>query len=244
MHPPAPPYSRHDIAPLLEVEPRTQIGDPAPDFPLPERCGPRHFSDLRGTPVIMVFLLSTWDPSSVEQLSFLEKLLAYCAPACFNLRELSFENESYFLKFDEPQTSTTIAVLRDFDPSGGVAHAYGVLGERAVVVVDAQGILRERYVIPAGMIPRTDRLRQTLEKLGSDRDSLATGSSVQIMPVNRRQSLASTIAASLTLWVWPKIAVTDTSTVGPGVAAAANALHNATGKRIRDLPITADKFRT
>jgi xanthine dehydrogenase YagT iron-sulfur-binding subunit len=205
-----PPCSRYDITTLHEVEPEAQIGAAAPDFPLPERFQQRNFSELRGTPVIMVFSLSAWDPSAAEQLSFLKNLLAYCAPACVNLCELSFENDHYFLEFESTQASTTIAVLRDFDPSGGIAHAYGVHGERAVVIVDAEGVLRERYVIPAGAIPRADRLKQTLERLGTGANSVASSDIGQISPINRRQFLASTIAASLSLWIWPAVGLADT----------------------------------
>ena len=218
-----PPGSRYDLTSLHQIEPDAHIGALAPDFPLSERFQQRNFSELRGAPVIMVFLLSAWDPSAAEQLSFLKNILTYCAPTCVNLRELSFENETYFLEFDSTQASTTIAVLRDFDPSGGIARAYGVPGERAVVLVDAEGILRERYVIPAGAIPRADRLRQTLERLGNGAEDLASNNVSQIMPVNRSQFLTSTLAASLSLWVWPGVALADTPTsVTPPPGSAEN----------------------
>ena len=211
----SPDCARPEINTLHDVASQAQIGNPAPDFSLPKRFQLRHFSELRGTPVIMVFSLSTWDPSAPGQLTFLKNLLAYCAPASVNLRELSFENDNYFLKFEAPRSATTIAVLRDFDPDGSIAQAYGLAGERAVVVVDGQGVVRERYLIPAGMIPRTDRLRQTLEKLGDDRDSLSAGVAGPAVSVNRREFVASKIAASLTLWIWPNVALTDQPTLNP-----------------------------
>jgi len=227
MYAPQPPCSRYDIATLFDVEPEAQIGFPAPDFSLPERFTQRHFNALRGTPVIMVFSPSAWDPSAAEQLSFLKNLLIDCAPACVNLRELSFENENYFLKFDSPQASTRIAVLHDFDPSGGIAHAYGVYGERAVVVVDAEGLLRERYVIPAGMLPHFDRLKKALLVLSNDdEDAATTANPDRIIPVSRRQFLASAIAASLTLWIWPAVANADTSTRKLQSEASANLPQN------------------
>jgi xanthine dehydrogenase YagT iron-sulfur-binding subunit len=215
MYAPPPPCSRYDIATLHEIEPEAQVGSPAPDFSLPQRFQLRRFSELRGTPVILVFSPTAWDPSAAEQLSFLKKLLAECAPACVNLRELSYGNENYFLKFDSPQSSTMISVLHDFDPSGGIAHSFGVHGDRAVVVVDAEGLLRERYVIPAGTMPRADRLKEAFGMLHSNDGSAAPNKAGQMMSVNRRQFVASAIAASLALWAWPAAALADTSSVNP-----------------------------
>jgi len=210
-----PPCSRYDISTLHEVEPKAEVGAPAPDFALPQRLPQRRLSDLRGAPVILVFAPSAWDPSAAEQLSFLKNLLAECAPACINLRELSYGNESYLLDFDAPQVSATIPVLHDFDPSGGIAHSFGVYGERAVVVVDAEGCLCERYVIPTGSMPRADRLRQAFETLRSDGGSVVRGEAGLIVPFNRRQFLASAIAASLSLWLWPTTALAAPMDVAP-----------------------------
>lgn len=53
-------------------------------------------------------------------------------------------------------------LLSDFEPKGAVARAYGVydaekgLCQRALFVIDAQGIIRWSYVSPSGVNPGAD----------------------------------------------------------------------------------------
>ena len=55
MYAPPSPCSAYDITTLHKVEPEAELGAIAPDFFLPQRFHERHLSDLRGTPIILVF---------------------------------------------------------------------------------------------------------------------------------------------------------------------------------------------
>ena len=62
-------------------------------------------------------------------------------------------------------------LLADFEPKGEVARAYGCTGqdgtsERALYVIDADGIVRWSYVSPVGVNPGADGILRALERPG------------------------------------------------------------------------------
>jgi peroxiredoxin len=62
-------------------------------------------------------------------------------------------------------------LLADFEPKGAVAQAYGVYraedgeSERALFVIDAEGVIRWSYVSPVGINPGADGILAALEAL-------------------------------------------------------------------------------
>jgi peroxiredoxin len=68
-------------------------------------------------------------------------------------------------------------LLADFEPKGEVARAYHVYranagtSERALYVIDADGIVRWSYVSPVGVNPGADGILRALESLGKGGDS-------------------------------------------------------------------------
>lgn len=62
-------------------------------------------------------------------------------------------------------------LLADFEPKGGVARQYGVyrerdgISERALFVIDRDGIIRWSYVSPIGVNPGADGVLRALESL-------------------------------------------------------------------------------
>ena len=65
-------------------------------------------------------------------------------------------------------------LLSDFEPKGAVARAYGVYrtkegtSERALFVIDADGIVRWSYISPVGVNPGADSILRALQSLGKD----------------------------------------------------------------------------
>jgi len=68
-------------------------------------------------------------------------------------------------------------LLADFEPKGAVAKSYGVYrrgdgtSERALVVLDAQGMIRWSYVSPVGINPGADGILTALEALQKEKTS-------------------------------------------------------------------------
>jgi peroxiredoxin len=62
-------------------------------------------------------------------------------------------------------------LLADFEPKGAVAKTYGVynetagLTERALFVIDKEGVIRWSYLSPMGMNPGADGILTALESL-------------------------------------------------------------------------------
>ena len=65
-------------------------------------------------------------------------------------------------------------LLADFEPKGEVSRAYQVYrtedgtSERALYVIDADGIVRWSYVSPVGINPGADGILRALENLGEE----------------------------------------------------------------------------
>jgi alkyl hydroperoxide reductase subunit AhpC len=62
-------------------------------------------------------------------------------------------------------------LLADFEPKGAVARLYGVYresdgtSERALLVIDADGVIRWSYVSPVGVNPGAEGILSALEEL-------------------------------------------------------------------------------
>jgi peroxiredoxin len=71
-----------------------------------------------------------------------------------------------------------LTLLADFEPKGAVSRAYGVYdqregtSERALFVIDAEGIIRWSYVSPPEVNPGADGILEELEKLTPARAAL------------------------------------------------------------------------
>ena len=68
-------------------------------------------------------------------------------------------------------------LLSDFEPKGEVARQYRVYrasdgtSERALYVIDTNGIVRWSYVSPVGLNPGADGILRALENLGKEGES-------------------------------------------------------------------------
>lgn len=68
-------------------------------------------------------------------------------------------------------------LLSDFEPKGEVARQYRVYrasdgtSERALYIIDTNGIVRWSYVSPVGLNPGADGILRALENLGRRRPS-------------------------------------------------------------------------
>lgn len=72
--------------------------------------------------------------------------------------------------------SLRFPLLADFEPKGAVARRYGVyrrkdgFSERALFVIDGEGVVRWRLVSPLDVNPGADGILRTLEALAPRRD--------------------------------------------------------------------------
>ncbi len=151
---------------------KVKVGDPAPDFVLPAVGGKKvSLSQYRGKKnVVLSFVPAAWTPVCSDQW-----------PGYNIAKDLFDEHNAVLLGITVDNIPTLFAwtaqmgklwfpVLSDFWPHGKVASEYGVLrgdgtAERALFVIDKQGIIRYIDVHDINKRPRLEELIRVLEKL-------------------------------------------------------------------------------
>ena len=130
------------------------VGTHAPDFTLPDADGrPVSLSDFRGRPVVLVFYPLDWSPGCSRQLELYQQELAEFQDRAAALVGISVDS-LYSHGAWAAVRGLTFPLLSDFHPRGEVARRYGVwresdgFSERALYVVDAEGVIRWAHVSP------------------------------------------------------------------------------------------------
>ncbi len=146
-------------------------GSEAPDFEL--RSTPDQklsLSALRGRPVILVFYPEDWSPVCSDQLGLYQELLPEFERFDAQLVGISVDGIWCHLAFAQDR-HLHFALLSDFEPKGAVSRLYGVYrnddgtSERALYVIDRDGVIRWSYVSPVGINPGADGILRALEEL-------------------------------------------------------------------------------
>lgn len=149
-------------------------GEPAPDFRL--AAGPDEFVGLerfRGHPLILAFYPADWSPVCGDQMSLYQAVLPEFEELGARIVGISVDGPWSHAAYAK-QHGITFPLLSDFEPKGEVARAYGVYrpedgtSERALFVLDADGVVRWSHVSPIDVNPGADGILQALESLVSD----------------------------------------------------------------------------
>jgi peroxiredoxin len=148
-------------------------GTPAPDFTLPSGPGQTvSLSDYRGRPVVLVFYPADWSPVCGDQVVLYNELLSIFGEYGAEVLGISVDGVWSHRAFAEAR-NLDFPLLADFEPKGHVARAYGVYrerdgtAERALFVIDAEGIVRWSYVSPIDVNPGADGILAALEGLAT-----------------------------------------------------------------------------
>ena len=149
-------------------------GTQAPEFEL--RATPDQnlsLADFRGKTLILVFYPGDWSPVCSDQLALYQELLPEFRELDAELVAISVDGIWCHLAFAENR-NLHFPLLADFEPKGEVARAYEVYrdkegtSERAMFVIDGDGIIRWSYVSPVGVNPGADGILRALENLEKD----------------------------------------------------------------------------
>jgi peroxiredoxin len=146
-------------------------GTEAPDFRLPSTPDQTlSLMEFRGQPVILVFYPEDWSPVCSDQLALYQELLPEFQKFNAELLGISVDGIWSHLAFAKDR-NLEFPLLADFEPKGEVARMYQVYraadgtSERALYVIDADGIVRWSYVSPVGINPGADGILRALESL-------------------------------------------------------------------------------
>jgi len=147
-------------------------GTKAPDFTLPSTPDQKlSLSDFRGRPVILAFYPEDWSPVCSDELALYQELLPEFQTYDAVLLGISVDGVWSHLAFSKDR-NLHFPLLADFEPKGEVSRAYQVYraqdgtSERALYVIDADGVVSWSYVSPVGMNPGADGILRALESLG------------------------------------------------------------------------------
>jgi peroxiredoxin len=146
-------------------------GTKAPDFEL--RSTPDQsvsLDDLRGRPLILAFYPEDWSPVCSDQLALYQELLPEFRRYDAELVGISVDGIWCHLAFAKDR-NLHFPLLADFEPKGEVSRAYQAYrtedgtSERALFVIDADGVVRWSYVSPVGVNPGADGILRALGDL-------------------------------------------------------------------------------
>jgi peroxiredoxin len=130
-------------------------------------------AEFRGQPVILAFYPEDWSPVCSDQLALYQELLPEFHKFDAELVGISVAGVWCHLAFAKDR-NLHFPLLADFEPKGEVARAYHVYrakdgtSERALYVIDGDGIVQWSYVSPVGVNPGADGILRALENLGKE----------------------------------------------------------------------------
>jgi peroxiredoxin len=149
-------------------------GVTAPEFVLPATTGnPISLRDLQGQPVVLAFYPADNSPVCSNQLALYNEALHLFEQHGAQILGISADDLASHREFSE-SLNLGFPLLADNDPAGFVARAYSVYNEkdgkneRALFVIDADGIIRWSFVVPRNVNPGADGILETLETLQHD----------------------------------------------------------------------------
>jgi len=148
-----------------------RAGTMAPDFTLATTSGELvSLQSLRGRPVILAFYPADWSPVCGDQMALYNEVLPEFQRFDAKLIGVSVDGMWCHRAFAENR-HLRFPLLADFEPKGAVARMFGAYrandgtSERALFVIDAQGMIRWSYCSPIEINPGADGILEALETL-------------------------------------------------------------------------------
>ncbi|MFP5213408.1 MAG: peroxiredoxin [Acidobacteriota bacterium] len=156
----------------IDSQPRLKAGDKAPDFSLPSIKGEKvSLGQFLGKKnVVISFVPAAWTPVCSEQWPGYNVVKDLFEKNDAVILGITVDNVPTLFAWTEQMGGVWFPVLSDFWPHGEVADRYGVLrtggtSERALFVIDKQGVIRYIDVHDINDRPNLELLIEELGKL-------------------------------------------------------------------------------
>lgn len=152
-----------------------QPGRQAPDFTL--RVTPDQnlsLSELRGRRVVIAFYPADWSPVCGDQMALYNEVLPEIHSRNAQLLGISVDGAWCHQAFARDR-KLRFPLLADFEPKGAVARAFGAyregegVADRALFVLDEQGIVAWSYCSPIAVNPGADGFLEALDRMSTHR---------------------------------------------------------------------------
>ena len=146
-------------------------GTRAPDFEL--RSSPQKtfkLSDLKGRPVILVFYPADFSPVCGDQVVLYNELLSEFREYGAEIVGVSVDGVWCHQAFSRDR-HLHFPLVSDFEPKGAVSRLYGAyrpdegVSERALFVLDRDGVIKWSYLSPIDVNPGAAGILQALDSL-------------------------------------------------------------------------------
>jgi len=156
------------------------INTTAPDFELQATPDLKmSLQEFRGKNVILAFYPADWSPVCGDQMSLYNEVLRYFEKYNAVILGISVDSKWCHAAFREAR-NLQFALLADFEPKGAVAKKYGVYSEkegrseRALFVLDEEGIIRWNHLSPAWINPGADGILEALKMITQKKQDART----------------------------------------------------------------------
>jgi peroxiredoxin len=146
-------------------------GTTAPNFTLhatPDQS--LSLSDLKGRPVVLAFYPADWSPVCGDQMALYNEALPEFQAYGAEIVGISVDGVWCHVAFAKDR-KLEFPLLADFEPKGAVAKLYGAYREgdgfceRALFVINKNGVIAWSYLSPLAVNPGADGILQALERL-------------------------------------------------------------------------------
>jgi peroxiredoxin len=147
------------------------VGAAAPDFELasaPDRKV--RLADFRGRSVVLVFYPADWSPVCGDQIALYNEMWREFEDYGAQVLGISVDGVWCHRAFADAR-KLKFPLLADFEPKGAVSRRYGVyreadgISERALFVIDRDGVVGWNYLSPIGVNPGADGIFAALDAL-------------------------------------------------------------------------------
>jgi peroxiredoxin len=138
-------------------------------------------SEFRGHPVILVFYPADWSPVCGDQVTLYNEMLSEFREYDAEILGISVDGVWCHAAFARDR-HLHFPLLADFEPKGAVARQYGAyrgeegICERALFVIDREGIIRWSYCSPIAVNPGADGILSALESIAGKSTTAPTES--------------------------------------------------------------------
>ncbi len=148
-----------------------QAGQKAPDFSLQSSTDQNiSLKDFQGKPVVLVFYPADFSPVCTDQLALYNELMPEFNQYGVQILGISVDSKWSHKAFAK-ERNLHFPLLADFEPKGAVGRKYGVyddqkgMEQRALFVIDPNGIIQWSYVSPSGVNPGADGILSALDDM-------------------------------------------------------------------------------
>jgi peroxiredoxin len=158
-----------------------QPGTSAPEFSLnttPDQIVT--LKDFRGSPLILAFYPADFSPVCGDEMALYNEILPEFKRHNAEILGISVDGPWCHLAFSKDR-NLHFPLLSDFEPKGEIARKYGAYNnkngicERALFVVDKDGIIRWSYLSPIGVNPGAEGVLKALESIDSSQSKTEEG---------------------------------------------------------------------